>query len=448
MDLQAHFIEEINEVSFKFHCHLCDVKLLKHQAEEHIKGNKHTKKINTKMSNFGEKLILRGEKLKCEICEIGDINKDAKSINDHLHGSKHQEALTTHVSIQIDVEHLVPHASEVISFQTPQFPLSSDVVGSADRSDDVQVLNDPQKPSTSQNQHTTVSSPVKTSEYTTSSFILKNILLGEASQYYNPSLLDYNGNHAFQIVPRGHIIDNHSFLISRKGNRKNLLYFYDYTINKARVIENRNEAWFMTNDDKREQEVDRNMVIELSRFYTYSSNYDTILATAQDDAGYGPNYQEVGVIYKPKNLQTKRVDAVTAPQLETCEENKNKVTKEGSQGNPIYKLMFRSERNIWKTCYGGCNNVSQERPDDYLYVQTYCRRATKQNPITKEYDIEWGPAYVHFKDKCLKKYAKSKHGIHYQSFPMDKITITRARYDLCTPEQKIKIRDLKITIVL
>ena len=146
----------------------------------------------------------------CQICR--DINNDAKSINDHLHGSKHQTARNASIPIQINVEPLVRDALEMISFQTPEFPLSWGVEGNADLTDDdVQLLNDSQNPSTSQHQNTPVSAPLKTSQYTTSSFILKNILLGAESKYYKPSLLDYNGNHDFQIVSRDHIIDHHSF---------------------------------------------------------------------------------------------------------------------------------------------------------------------------------------------------------------------------------------------
>ena len=86
---------------------------------------------------------------------------------------------------------------------------------------------------------------------------------------------------------------------------------------------------------KKKEKVDRNMVIELSRFYTYGSNLDTILATAQEDAGCDPNYQTVSVIYKPKNRLTKCTDAIKEPQLEKEEETQDEVTREGSQGNPL-----------------------------------------------------------------------------------------------------------------
>ena len=66
----------------------------------------------------------------CQICR--DINNDAKSINDHLHGSKHQTARNASIPIQINVEPLVRDALEMISFQTPEFPLSLGAEGNAD----------------------------------------------------------------------------------------------------------------------------------------------------------------------------------------------------------------------------------------------------------------------------------------------------------------------------
>ena len=86
-------------------------------------------------------------------------------------------------------------------------------------------------------------------------------------------------------------------------------------------------------------------------------------------SGYSrPNYQTVTKIYKPKNCHSECASVISEPHLESEEENKDKVTREGIQENPVYKLTVKSEGSTWKTCYGGCNDVLQDSNKDYLKV--------------------------------------------------------------------------------
>ena len=129
---------------------------------------------------------------------------------------------------------------------------------------------------------------------------------------------------------------------------------------------------------------------------------------------------------------------------ESSNEKKIRIEDPNAERNITYTLYLRSRvPRLVERCQGNCGDkLSPSDLEDYLLVKSH---GPSHFTVKGEARTKFGPQYIHFNNKCLSEYARSKHGISYDKFPLSSIIVDKITADLLSDEEKNNLIDYGIS---